>query len=213
MKWVVIVWSSRYLQFDLLFQQASVCYLKTLRYYKSNWTFIALNLTFTRDCKVQHNQNGIFIASNSLTLSLQVLGWFCGAKCINRQELLKEIFLSPEVTPCLRMSAHAQYLSTDYCWELFIIFLVVGATHHFSWDHRCTEEIYEDLKHTPICGHLLFDWYYHYSASLVVKRNRIRSSMHRWRTLKFEACTRLWSPIFLTGTTTNSAFLVAKRVK
>ena len=36
----------------------------------------------------------IFIAKNSLTLSSQVLGWFCGAKDIDQQEFFKDIFLS-----------------------------------------------------------------------------------------------------------------------
>ena len=35
-------------------------------------------------------------------------------------------------------------------------------------------KIYEVLKRAPTCSYPLFEWYYHYSASLVLKRVRIR---------------------------------------
>ena len=91
---------------------------------------------------------------------------------------LKE-FSCRQVTPCLRMSAHAPYsLSTGNRREIFIIFLVdMGATRIFFYYRPFTDEDLWSLKRASV--HLPV--FIHYStgtttnsASLVLKRVRIR---------------------------------------
>ena len=53
-------------------------------------------------------------------------------------------------------------------WEQHVLFLIIVHSRM---------KIYEVLKRAtraPTCSCPLFDWYYHYSASLVLKRVRIR---------------------------------------
>ena len=53
----------------------------------------------------------------------------------------------------------------------------MGATRIFSYYRPYTDEnlwSFEACKRAPSCSYPLFDWYYHYSASLVLKRVRIR---------------------------------------
>ena len=80
------------------------------------------------------------------------------------------------MTPCLRMSAlrssHCRQTNVESSslyfwsmWEQHVYFLIIA---HIQM------KIYEVLKRAPTCIYPLFDWYYHYSASLVLKRVRIR---------------------------------------
>ena len=79
------------------------------------------------------------------------------------------------------MSALAQYsLSTDKCREFFIYFWSMWEQHiFFLIIGHIQMKIYEVLKRAPTCIYPLFDWYYHYSASLVLKRVRIRCCARR----------------------------------
>ena len=102
-----------------------------------------------------------------------MLVWFCGAKHIDRQEFLKGIFLSREVTPCPRLrSSRCRQTNVESSslyfwsmWERHVLFRIIA---HIQM------KIYEVLKRGPTCIYPLFVWYYHYSASLVLKRVRIR---------------------------------------
>ena len=80
---------------------------------------------------------------------------FCGAKCFDWQEFLKN-YSCPEVTPCLHMSALAKWpLSTESCQELIIFLVIVGATC-LSTTLEMTN--FKDLKYDPDGGQPLFDW-------------------------------------------------------
>ena len=58
----------------------------------------------------------------------------------------------------------------------------MGATHTFPYYRPFTDEnlwSFEACKRVPTCSCPLFDWYYLYSASLVLKRVRIRCCARR----------------------------------
>ena len=58
----------------------------------------------------------------------------------------------------------------------------MGATRTFPYYRPFTDEnlwSFEACKRAPTCSCPLFDWYYHYSASLVLKRVRIRCCARR----------------------------------
>ena len=101
---------------------------------------------------------------------------FVEQKRIDRQEFLRNILVTrgdPFVCacPCLRGSRCRQTnveSSSLYFWSIWeqhVLFLIIVHSRM---------KIYEVLKRAPTCSCPLFDWYYHYSASLVLKRVRIR---------------------------------------
>ena len=53
-------------------------------------------------------------------------------------------------------------------WEQHVLFLIIVHSRMKIY------EVCEACKRAPTCSCPLFDWYYHYSASLVLKRVRIR---------------------------------------
>ena len=64
-------------------------------------------IMWTRVTLTDLHYNVFLLRKIALPYPHKCLVWFCGAKHIDRQEFFKEIFLSREVTPCLRMSALA----------------------------------------------------------------------------------------------------------
>ena len=106
-----------------------------------------------------------------------MLVWFCGAKTYRPTRIfLRNILVTrgdPFVCACprLRSSRCRQKIvesSSLYFWSIWeqhVLFLIIVHSRM---------KIYEVLKRAPTCSCPLFDWYYHYSASLVLKRVRIR---------------------------------------
>ena len=105
-----------------------------------------------------------------------MLVWFCGAKRIDWQEFFKEIFLSREVIPCLRLrSSRCRQTNVESSslyfwsmWEQHVFFFIIA---HIQM------KIYEVLKRASV--HLAAVIHYSTgtttnSASLVLKRVRIR---------------------------------------
>ena len=68
-------------------------------------------------------------------------------------------------------------------------------------------KIYEVLKRAPTCIYPLFNWYYHYFASLVLKRVRIRCCARRCCCKVFSGRRCISSAVlahYSTGTTSSS---------
>ena len=101
---------------------------------------------------------------------------FVEQKRIDRQEFLRNILVTrgdPFVCACPRLrSSRCRQTNVESSslyfwsiWEQHVLFLIIVHSRM---------KIYEVLKRAPTCSCPLFDWYYHYSASLVLKRVRIR---------------------------------------
>ena len=101
---------------------------------------------------------------------------FVEQKRIDRQEFLRNILVTrgdPFVCACPRLrSSRCRQTNVESSslyfwsiWEQHVLFLIIVHSRM---------KIYEVLKRAPTCSCSLFDWYYHYSASLVLKRVRIR---------------------------------------
>ena len=71
---------------------------------------------------------------------------------------------------CRQTNVESSSLYFWSIWEQHVFFLIIVHSRM---------KIYEVLKRAPTCSYPLFDWYYHYSASLVLKRVRIRCCARR----------------------------------
>ena len=101
---------------------------------------------------------------------------FVEQKRIDQQEFLRNILVTrgdPFVCACPRLrSSRCRQTNVESSslyfwsiWEQHVLFLIIVHSRM---------KIYEVLKRAPTCSCPLFDWYYHYSASLVLTRVRIR---------------------------------------
>ena len=125
---------------------------------------------------------------------------FVEQKRIDRQEFLRNILVTrgdPFVCACPRLRSSRCRQTNVECsslyfwsiWEQHVLFLIIVHSRM---------KIYEVLKRAPTCSCPLFDWYYHYSASLVLKRVRIRCCARRCGCKVFSGrrvYLRLYSPI------------------
>ena len=111
-----------------------------------------------------------------------MLGLVLWSKTHRPTRIFKEIFLSQEVTP---LSAHVRacavvVVDRRLSRALHHIFGRCGSnTYFFLIIAHIQMKMYEVLKRAPTCSCPLFDRYYHYSASLVLKRVRIRCCVRR----------------------------------
>ena len=139
----------------------------------------------TRKQNVSHQYNlSRFLFVKSLFLLRKIalpyphkcLFGFVEQKRIDRQEFFKEYSCHkrwPFVCACPRLrSSRCRQTNVEssslYFWSIWeqdVLFLIIVHSRM---------KIYEVLKRAPTCSCPLFDWYYHYSASLVLKRVRIR---------------------------------------